>query len=108
MTGLPLIVPAAYVLMSMVTFIAYAIDKSAAQAGRWRTAEASLHLLALLGGWPGALLAQQTLRHKSKKGSFRVKLWITIILNCAGFAWLHTLDGRSVLHQTLATLGTLM
>ena len=74
-TELPLIVLGAYVLLSMITFIAYAIDKSAAQAGRWRTAEASLHLLALLGGWPGALLAQQTLRHKSKKGSFRVELW---------------------------------
>ena len=96
---LPLIIVGAYILLSMITFIAYAIDKAAAQAGRWRTSEATLHLLALLGGWPGALLAQQMLRHKSKKGSFRIVLWITVILNCAGFAWLHTSDGHVLLEQ---------
>jgi len=98
---LPLIVVGAYALLSMITFIAYAIDKAAAQAGRWRTAESSLHMLALLGGWPGALLAQQTLRHKSKKGSFRVVLWATVILNCVGLAWLHTSAGHDFLEQVL-------
>jgi uncharacterized membrane protein YsdA (DUF1294 family)/cold shock CspA family protein len=96
---LPLIIVGAYILLSMFTFIAYAIDKAAAQAGRWRTSEATLHLLALLGGWPGALLAQQTLRHKSKKGSFRFVLWFIVILNCVGFAWLHTSDGHVFLEQ---------
>ena len=99
LTELPIIVLGAYLLISMITFIAYAIDKSAAQAGRWRTAEASLHLLALLGGWPGALLAQQTLRHKSRKGSFRVTLWFTVLLNCAGLVWLHTPKGLAFLSQ---------
>jgi len=101
LADLPLVVLGAYVLVSMITFIAYAIDKSAAQSGRWRTAESSLHLLALLGGWPGALLAQQTLRHKSKKGSFRVTLWFTVLLNCAGFVWLHTSEGMAFLRQLL-------
>lgn len=95
--NLPLLVLGAYLLMSAITFIAYAIDKSAAKAGRWRTSEATLHMLGLAGGWPGALLAQQILRHKSKKTSFRVVFWITVVLNCAGFAWLHTADGRAVL-----------
>jgi len=101
LTELPLIVLGAYFLVSMITFIAYAIDKSAAQAGRWRTSEASLHLLALLGGWPGALLAQQSLRHKSKKGSFRISLWFTVFLNCAGLVWLHTPEGLAFLGQLL-------
>jgi len=101
LTELPLVVLGAYLLVSMITFIAYAIDKSAAQAGRWRTSESSLHLLALLGGWPGALLAQQTLRHKSKKGSFRVTLWFTVLLNCAGLVWLHTPEGMAFLGQLL-------
>ena len=100
-TELPLIVLGAYVLVSMIAFIAYAIDKSAAQAGRWRTSESSLHLLALLGGWPGALLAQQTLRHKSKKGSFRIMLWFTVLLNVAGLVWLHTAEGLAFLGQFL-------
>ena len=101
LTDLPLIVLGAYVLLSMITFIAYAIDKSAAQAGRWRISEASLHMLGLIGGWPGALLAQQTLRHKSKKGSFRVTLWFTVLLNCAGLVWLHTPEGLAFLGQFL-------
>ena len=101
LTQLPLVVLGAYLLVSMITFIAYAIDKAAAQAGRWRTSEASLHLFALLGGWPGALLAQQTLRHKSKKGSFRVTLWFTVLLNCAGLVWLHTPEGLALLRQLL-------
>jgi len=98
-TGLPFIILGAYLFISTVTFLAYAIDKSSAQAGHWRIGENTLQLLALAGGWPGALLAQQTLRHKSRKGSFRVVLWIAVLLNCAGFAWLHTDEGRTFLQQ---------
>ncbi len=105
MTGLPLIVPAAYVLMSMVTFIAYAIDKSSAQAGRWRISERTLHILALAGGWPGAMLAQQTLRHKSSKTYFRVFYWATVVINCAGLYWLHTPDGQVLLERLSGVLG---
>lgn len=100
-TGLPQLVLVAYAVISAITFIAYAIDKSAAQSGRWRTSEVTLHLLALVGGWPGALLAQQTLRHKSKKRSFRAVFWITVLLNCAAYAWLHTTEGRSYLQQLM-------
>ena len=74
-----------YVGASTVTYYTYARDKSAAQQGAWRTQESTLHLLAFAGGWPGALLAQQLLRHKSAKFSFRVGLWCTVILNVAGF-----------------------
>jgi len=96
-TGLPQHILFAYVVISVITFIAYAVDKSAAQAGRWRTSEQTLHLFALLGGWPGALIAQQALRHKSRKTSFRVVFWITVVLNCVGLAWLHTTEGRTYL-----------
>lgn len=89
------LVPVAYVVASVFTFIIYAIDKSAARRGRWRTNEVVLHFLALLGGWPGAMVAQQTLRHKSKKRSFRVVFWITVLANCAALAWLHTSDGQA-------------
>jgi uncharacterized membrane protein YsdA (DUF1294 family)/cold shock CspA family protein len=96
-TGLPFMVLGAYLFVSTVTYFAYAIDKSEAQAGHWRIGENVLQFLALAGGWPGALVAQQILRHKSKKGSFRVVLWIAIVLNCAGFAWLHTAAGQAFL-----------
>lgn len=84
-----------YLAASVVTFIAYAIDKSAARKGRWRTQEGTLHLLALIGGWPGALVAQSVLRHKSRKQPFRVIFWLTVILNCAAIAWLLTPGGRA-------------
>jgi uncharacterized membrane protein YsdA (DUF1294 family)/cold shock CspA family protein len=103
-TGLPVAVPIAYLVLSVLTFLAYARDKSAARKGRWRTSERMLHLLALAGGWPGALIAQQTLRHKSRKGSFRFVLWITVLLNCAVLVWFHTPEGRPVLDQWLAAL----
>ena len=80
---LPFYILAGYLGLSTVTFLAYAFDKSAAEARRWRTKEDTLHLLALIGGWPGALLAQNWLRHKSKKTSFQAVFWVTVILNCA-------------------------
>lgn len=73
-----------YVVLSVITFAVYAKDKSAAMHGSWRTPENELHLLALAGGWPGALIAQQLLRHKSTKREFRQLFWITVGLNIAG------------------------
>ncbi len=78
---LPLWVLGVYAGMSAVTFAVYAVDKSAAQAGRWRVPENTLHLLGLLGGWPGAILAQQLLRHKTQKQRFRAVFWCTAWAN---------------------------
>ena len=68
---------------SVACFILYALDKSAARQGRRRTPERTLLLLGLAGGWPGALAAQQLLRHKSSKLSFLAKFWLTVLLNLA-------------------------
>lgn len=80
----------AYLVMSIIAFLAYALDKSAAIHNRWRTPESTLHLLGLACGWPGALLAQQLLRHKSSKPSFVSAFWMTVLLNAAGFYLVHT------------------
>lgn len=74
-----------YLVTSAVTFLAYAADKSAARRRTWRTPESTLHVLAILGGWPGALLAQQVLRHKSTKRAFRRVFWATTLLNAIAF-----------------------
>jgi uncharacterized membrane protein YsdA (DUF1294 family) len=84
--GLPLWVPIAYAVTSGVSFIAYAIDKRAARRGQWRVSEATLQLLAVGGGWPGALLAQQVLRHKTRKQTFQVVFWLAVAANIAAFA----------------------
>lgn len=70
MGNIPFLVLPYYLLVSVLTFCLYWKDKSAAQSGDWRTPESTLQLLSLMGGWPGGLIAQQTLRHKSTKESF--------------------------------------
>ena len=85
---LPRLILWAYLGMSVVTFAFYAMDKAAAKKGGQRTPESSLHTLALLGGWPGALYAQQLLRHKSRKQPFRSMFWATLALNIAGLGYL--------------------
>jgi uncharacterized membrane protein YsdA (DUF1294 family)/cold shock CspA family protein len=74
-----------YLLLSAVTYFTYMVDKDAAEQKTWRVSEANLHLLALAGGWPGANLAQQFLRHKSKKMEFRFLHWLVTSINIAGF-----------------------
>ena len=100
--NIPPLILAIYMIMSLLTFAIYADDKSAAQKGTWRTQESILHFLSLAGGWPGALIAQQTLRHKSKKESFRFVFWLTVFLNCGVFAWLFTPSGAAFLGDILA------
>ncbi|MEO6421437.1 MAG: cold shock and DUF1294 domain-containing protein [Candidatus Nitrotoga sp.] len=87
---IPFILIGIYLLASCIAFLAYAFDKSAAQNNRWRTQESALHLLGLIGGWPGALFAQKKLRHKSKKKEFQTVFWITVVLNCSALGWLFT------------------
>jgi uncharacterized membrane protein YsdA (DUF1294 family)/cold shock CspA family protein len=87
---IPFSVVVAYLILGIITFTAYAIDKSAAQKNEWRTKESTLHILSLMGGWLGALLAQQKLRHKSKKQEFQNVFWMSVILNCGAFGWLLT------------------
>jgi uncharacterized membrane protein YsdA (DUF1294 family) len=71
-----------YLAVSVVTVLAYGVDKSAAQGDRWRVKESTLHMLALVGGWPGALIAQSVFRHKSRKPSFQAGFKVTVVLNC--------------------------
>lgn len=87
---LPWFVPAACVAMSALTFVVYALDKSAARQG-----------VSLAGGWPGALAAQRRLRHKSSKTSFRGVFWLTVVANVALVLWLASTPGAAVLGSLL-------
>jgi uncharacterized membrane protein YsdA (DUF1294 family) len=66
---------------SVVTFFAYRRDKRCAEAGEWRIPEATLHLAELLGGWPGAFLAQRIFRHKTSKVSYQVMFWVIVLVH---------------------------
>lgn len=98
---LPPAVPGLYLGASLVTFFMYRRDKRAARAGQWRTAESTLQMLALFGGWPGALMAQRILRHKSSKASFQLVFWFIVALNTAVFVWILTPEGNKSFHQTI-------
>lgn len=93
-----------YAIMSIFAFIFYAKDKNAAEIGKWRTSEGTLHTLSLLGGWPGAKIAQSFLRHKSKKLFFRITYWITVAVNCFALYWLITPNGSIWLNNILKNI----
>ena len=76
---------AIYAGMSVLTFAFFAWDKRCAALGARRVPESTLHLLELLGGWPGALAGQRWLRHKSEKLSYRIVLWWIVVLHLAGW-----------------------
>jgi uncharacterized membrane protein YsdA (DUF1294 family) len=71
-----------YLAASVAAVLAYGVDKSAAERDRWRVKESTLHMLALVGGWPGALIGQRVFRHKSRKPSFQAGFRATVVLNC--------------------------
>ena len=96
---LPLLILGIYFGASILAYMAYAMDKSAAESRRWRIAENTLHFWGLIGGWPGALLAQQQLRHKTSKTSFQVMFWLTVFLNCIALGWLMTGSGTDFLRS---------
>lgn len=73
--------PAVYGVLSLITFLVYARDKLAARRGERRIAERVLHLLDLMGGWPGGWLAQKILRHKCSKRAFQRMYGLTVLLN---------------------------
>lgn len=80
-------------LSSLIAFVAHGRDKRAARRGRRRTPERTLHLLELIGGWPGALLAMTVFHHKTRKASyFLVTALIVLVWTAAG-----TLVARSIL-----------
>lgn len=74
-----------YIAVSIISFVAYFIDKSAAKCGKSRIRERTLHIMALTGGWPGAWLAQTTLHHKTAKSPFQRVYGLSVFLNILGF-----------------------
>lgn len=68
-------------LISLATLLCYGLDKRAAIHQRSRTPEKTLHLLALSGGWPGALIARPLFRHKTRKQPFTAIFWCSVLLS---------------------------
>ncbi|MGC4075306.1 MAG: DUF1294 domain-containing protein [Nibricoccus sp.] len=69
------------VVLSATTYFVYWWDKHKARTGGWRTAETTLHFLELIGGWPGAFIAQRRLLHKCSKVSFLIVFWLIVAVH---------------------------
>jgi uncharacterized membrane protein YsdA (DUF1294 family) len=79
-----------YAGASALCFTLYAVDKGEARAGRERISESMLLSLGFVGGWPGAIVAQQLYRHKTAKLAFRIRFWLSVAANAALFLWATT------------------
>lgn len=84
---LPQVLPFIYAGTSVVTLFVYLSDKRRASARQWRTSENFLHGLEMIGGWPGALVAQRLFRHKTSKGSYQVTFWFIVLLHLGGLGY---------------------
>lgn len=71
------------VSINFTTFIAYWVDKRAAQKRKWRVSEKDLHMLEFLGGWLGAYVAQKTFNHKTSKKNYQRMFKVMIIMEFA-------------------------
>jgi uncharacterized membrane protein YsdA (DUF1294 family) len=76
-----LYIAAWYILLSLITFTVYGIDKRKATRGTWRVKEQTLHLLELFGGWPGGFCAQRYFHHKSRKTKFQIVFWMVVAVH---------------------------
>jgi uncharacterized membrane protein YsdA (DUF1294 family) len=88
--------------VSVFTFFMYRSDKQSAEAGEWRLPEAMLHFVELMGGWPGAFLAQRMVRHKISKTSYQVGFWVIVLIH--QFAALDFALGWRLTHGALRFL----
>ncbi|KAA8602650.1 MULTISPECIES: DUF1294 domain-containing protein [Vibrio] len=93
-----------YLVIGVVTFFVYAKDKRAAINGNWRVPEKTLHILSVAGGWLGALIAQDKLRHKTQKQPFRAIYWLTVSMNVAAFVWTLTPSGQALFGRWLSEI----
>lgn len=71
----------AAIVLSITTFLTYRSDKRRAETEDQRIPELTLHFLELMGGWPGAFLAQRVFRHKNAKISYQLVFWLIVLLH---------------------------
>ena len=95
-----------FTFVSVIAYVFYALDKKAALSNKRRTPEDWLQFLALMGGWPGALIAQQQFRHKTRKTSFRVVFYLAVLINI-GTITFYILEKDTIIQWIKSTLGAI-
>jgi uncharacterized membrane protein YsdA (DUF1294 family) len=75
-------------LVSLITFIAYGLDKSRSKRKAPRLPENALHLLALAGGFMGGWVGRGLFHHKTQKPMFTFVLLVSTLIHAGLFYWL--------------------
>ena len=101
---LPVSVLGFYMLASTIAFVIYRHEKAMSASQTWRISDNTLHFCSLVGGWPGAALAQKMVHHEPQKMSFRAIYWSTVVLNSFVFFWLLSNSGSEELRSLLNSL----
>ena len=71
------------IVINVVTFTVYGIDKLKAKQGSWRISEATLLILAVIGGSFGALFGMKVWRHKTMHKKFKYGLPLILLAQIA-------------------------
>ena len=71
------------IVINIVTFLVYGMDKLKAKQGSWRISEATLLILAIIGGSIGALLGMKVWRHKTQHKKFKYGLPLILLAQIA-------------------------
>lgn len=77
-----------FVIINIVTFAVFGIDKKKAIDGKFRISELTLFVLSLLGGSLGGLIAMHTFHHKTRKWYFKFGIPFILIAWIALIVWL--------------------
>lgn len=93
-----------YIYVSILTYLAYAMDKRRAWLSQWRIAEGLLHVLELAGGWPGALFALHFKNHKISKLKYKIELWGIMFVHVCLWAYLYTI--QTTVQELLLGIGS--
>ncbi len=81
------------IVINLITILFFSFDKSRSKTNGRRISEKTLLLLALVGGSPAAIYAMNTFRHKTKKYSFQLPLYLIILFQIILVFWiLHNLN----------------
>lgn len=92
-----LVVLALYLLMSIICFLVYWLDKQRSLKDEWRIPESTLHVLEFLGGWPGAFIAQHTLQHKNRKRLYQLVFGLIVFVHA--LLWVDYFSHHALLEQ---------
>lgn len=72
------------VIISLITFIIFGVDKKRARRHEWRISEKTLFALAIIGGSLGAIIGMIAFHHKTKKWYFKLGMPLIVAVQALG------------------------